>query len=161
MIPLRELVISNPDFFTSSTSIGQLRNSVLLGNAWSNISIGVSSGVVVSQNTPLAGLSSANTNLWYVVNGQASNHSVMINGSGIIVEVKSGVLDASKFSPPTPRIITALIASNTTQLNALKTNGFKGSSDGSKEYSNGKPATPAYQQWAEAVRDNTAMPGFQ
>ncbi|MDR1893752.1 MAG: hypothetical protein LBQ61_03530, partial [Spirochaetales bacterium] len=79
-VALREVYLTNPNLYTSATSGGTLRNVVLEGNNWKNITVAEAHGVIVSVNTPVAALNNPNnSNLWYVVQGGNPSTQVQIN----------------------------------------------------------------------------------
>jgi hypothetical protein len=114
---LQEVYLTDPTLYTSTTSIGPLRNVVLEGDNWKDITINLASGVVVSKDTPVEDLGNgSNSNLWYVVQGQSSTHPVRVSTS--ILEVASGLSDYIKITPLSTNSIPCVInPSNATMSN--------------------------------------------
>jgi hypothetical protein len=147
-VALQEVYLTNPNLYNSDTSIGSLRNVVLDGHDWKAIDIGYASGVIVSKNTPVKSIDDVgNSNLWYVVQAQSSNHTVVANVS--VLELGSLVSDASKISAPGPsHNLAALITSDSTQRGAVDSRFHPAAG---KDYIGTSPITTTWSSYASGV----------
>ncbi|MDR1899459.1 MAG: hypothetical protein LBQ55_05580, partial [Treponema sp.] len=132
-------------------------NVVLEGNNWKNITVAEAHGVIVSVNTPVAGMSNPNnSNLWYVVQGQSD--------SGYITQIVTSVLEVGNIAAPGTLVpanatnaLQALITANSTVRSAINSNFWPIA----KDYVGAPPVGSTWQTYAEAVKNNTTPPVFQ
>jgi hypothetical protein len=71
MIPLREVILTNPTMYTADFTMGQMRNGVLDGMNWEKMDCQAASGVVVSNTTPVRQIKGTGE-FWYVISNQPS-----------------------------------------------------------------------------------------
>jgi hypothetical protein len=151
-VEFSEVYLTNPSLYAlnSTNMIGRVRNAVLDGNDWSKITLNNGAGVIVSKNTPVAGIPSS-TNLWYVVQGQSSTHTAIANIS--VLELTSGVTDASKISAPgASHNLAALITTGSSQRNQVDSRFHPASG---KDYVGTRPSTTNWQTYAAGVIGNS------
>jgi hypothetical protein len=151
-VALREVYLTNPSLYNTivSDNIG-MRNAVLVGNNWKNIKV-AGSGVIVSVDTPVAGIPSS-SNLWYVVQGQSSTHVCVVTTT--IIEVASGLTQYNKIAPSSTNLIGGMITPNSAVRSSMNGNWNVPSS---KDYypgsANGpRPSTTTWSSYADTVKN--------
>jgi hypothetical protein len=152
-VGLGELYITDPTLYDTATTLsGGMRNVVLKGEHWKYITIS-GGGVIVSVNTPVAGIPSS-SNLWYVVQAQSD--------SSYITEIVTNVLEVKNIADPSMLVpanyfnpLQALITANATVRSAINSN----FTPIAKEYTGSSSTT--WCDWAEAVKNNTTLPAFE
>jgi hypothetical protein len=144
-VALREVYLTNPNLYSSTpTTLTQtVRNAVLEGNDWKQITMN-GAGVIVSVDTPVAGIPGS-ANLWYVVQGQSSTHAASINVS--VLEV-GNISSPAQLAPPTPKLLDGLITPNGTGRSNININFTV---VGGKGYINGNRPAITWQTYAATV----------
>jgi hypothetical protein len=159
-VALQEVYLTNPGLYASTpTTLTQtVRNAVLEGNDWQKITMS-GSGVIVSVNTPVAGIPNS-SNLWYVVQGQNSDHTVVANVD--IIELGTGAFtDYIKIAPNSTNPIVGRITPNVTVKNSMNANWNVPSG---KDYYPGSPNNTRpvidWEEYADIVK-GSGTPTFE
>jgi hypothetical protein len=151
-VALQEVYLTNPTLYTSTTSIGSLRNVVLAGDNWKHIEAdAASSGVIVSVDTPVKEIKAGNSNLWYVVQGYNDTSTDVIDAVVDVLEVHAAGAAARLAGPNGTLHIDGLIVPDTTVLDELgNPNRFPPRNE-ANVYINTRPPNATWADYAASV----------